>query len=203
MKNINELALKLGPAGVAWLKIWRQKYGLSAEDICKKLHHRMGEVVDPISVEAYLFSKGAVFPPSDPPDSNFLPPARPSEFTNAMERDIESALLSQLDSLALRLYVDENGRNGQQYPADEFGRIDLLTTDANEDFVVIELKRDDVPRSTIGQIAGYIAFVRKHIAKPKGRSVVGWIVARPSSTLDDSILEQSADAVGLLSSGTK
>jgi hypothetical protein len=183
---------------VAWLKIWRQKYGLSAEDICKKLREKTGEDVDPLSVEAYLVSKGAVYPPFDPAEAGFIPPARPSEFTNAMERDIESALLSQLDSLGLGLFVDENGRNGQQYPADEFGRIDLLATDANENFVVIELKRDDVPRSTIGQIAGYIAFVRKNIAKPRGRSVVGWIVARPSSKVDDSVLEQSAEAVGVL-----
>lgn len=198
MKSIGEVAARLGPAGVAWLKIWRQKYGLSAEDICKKLREKTGEDVDPISVESYLVSKGAVYLSSDSADSGLLPLTRPSEFTNAMERDIESALLSQLDSLGLRLFVDENGRNGQQYPAEEFGRIDLLAIDAKDDFVVIELKRDDIPRSTIGQIAGYIAFVRKNLAKPRDRSVVGWIVARPSSKIDDSVLEQSAEAVGVL-----
>jgi hypothetical protein len=47
MRSINELAGRLGPAGVAWLKIWRQKYGLSAEDICKKLREKTGEEVNP------------------------------------------------------------------------------------------------------------------------------------------------------------
>jgi RecB family endonuclease NucS len=72
-----------------------------------------------------------------------------------------------------------------------------LTVDRNGDFVVIELKRDDVPRATIGQIAGYIAFVKKHLATSDGRSVDGWILARPSSLQDDRVLEESANAVGI------
>ena len=63
---------------------------------------------------------------------------------------------------------------------------------------MIELKRDDAPRATIGQIAGYIAFVKKILAKPKGRSVVGWILARPSSPTEDRVLEESANAVGIV-----
>jgi len=114
-----------------------------------------------------------------------------------MERDIELAFLSQLDLLGLRLFIDENGRDGQQYPAGEFGRIDLLATDSNGNFVVIELKRDDIPRATIGQVAGYIAFVRKNLVKTKVQSVTGWILARPSSPADDRVLKEAAEAVGI------
>jgi hypothetical protein len=64
MKNIGEVSARLGPAGVAWLKIWRQRYGLSAEDICKKLREKLGEDIDAVSVETYLVDRGAVYPPS-------------------------------------------------------------------------------------------------------------------------------------------
>jgi hypothetical protein len=184
---------------MAWLMIWRRKYNLTAEAISKKLREKIGEDVEPGSVEEYLARKGAPFvsgpgqPQPDLPASGTIA----GQFSAAMERDIELALLSQLDSLGLQLFVDENGHSGQQYPAGEFGRIDLLTVDRSGDFVVIELKREDVPRATIGQIAGYIAFVKKNLATPEGRSVVGWILARPSSLQEDRILEESANAIGI------
>jgi Holliday junction resolvase-like predicted endonuclease len=116
--------------------------------------------------------------------------------SSALEYEIEQALVGQLDSLGLQLFVDQNGRRGQQYNAGEFGRIDLITTDESGDFVVIELKRE-APRNTIGQLAGYLAFVREHLAQPIGRSAVGWILARPSSPTDDRVLEKAAEAVGI------
>jgi hypothetical protein len=198
VKNINEILPLMTDASKAWISIWRRKYGFSAEDICKKISEKFGEDVDPVSVEHYLHSKGVLPAPAVSQGAEPVIPTANFNFPNAIERDIESALVSQLDSLGLRLFVDEKGRNGQQYPAGEFGRIDLITTDMSGDFVVIELKREDVPRATIGQIAGYIAFVRKNIAKPEGHSVVGWIMARPSSPAEDSILQESADAVGIL-----
>ena len=97
---------------MAWLRIRRQKYGLSAEEICEKLREKAGDV------DACLVCKGAVYTPAEPRDTAILPPPGPSGFTNAMKRDIESALLSQLDNIGLRLFVDDNGRSGQQYPAD-------------------------------------------------------------------------------------
>jgi hypothetical protein len=158
---------QLAPAQMAWVTIWRKKYRLSSDDIAKKLH-KMGYDVDPISLEEYFQNKG-MLPDPDEPGAVPPPQAPLGQFITAMERDIETVLLSQLGSLGLTLYVAENGRNGQQYPAGEFGRIDLLTLDSNKDFVVIELKRDDAPRAVIGQIAGYIAFVKKTLATPKGQ----------------------------------
>lgn len=46
-------------------------------------------------------------------------------------------------------------------------------------------------------MAGYMAFVKKHLAKAKANSVGGWILARPSMSSDDSVLEEAAEAVGI------
>jgi hypothetical protein len=198
MKKIEEILSKLSPADKAWLSIGPQKYNWSVDDVCKKVREKTGEDVDPTSVAEYLQSKG-LSPVRTSADSEVEVrlPASSGQFSSAMERDIELALVTQLDTLGLRLFVDEAGRDGQQYPAGEFGRIDLLTTDLHGDLVVVELKREDTPRDTIGQVAGYIAFVRKNLAQPKGQKVVGWILARPSSPRDDRILEEAAEAVGI------
>jgi hypothetical protein len=199
MKTVAEVSGRLGPAGMAWLMIWRPKYDLTTEAISKKLREKIGEEVEPASIEEYLTTKGAPYvsesgqPEADTP----APGTIAGQFSAAMERDIELALLSQLDSLGLQMFVDENGRHGQQYPVGEFGRIDLLTVNGNGDFVVIELKRYDAPRATIGQIAGYIAFVKKKLSTSEDRSVIGWILARPSSLQEDRILEDSANAVDI------
>jgi hypothetical protein len=198
MKRVQEVLPRLSPADKAWVKIWRQKYGLTAEEVRQRLREKTREDIDPASIEEYWKSEG--ISPSQSAtelETEGQTAATSGRFSGAMERDIELALVSQLDSLGLTLFVDEEGRNGQQYPAAEFGRIDLLTTDSKGDFVVTELKREEPPRDTIGQVAGYIAFVKKHVTKAKGRKVVGWIMARPSSQHDDRVLEESADAVGI------
>ncbi len=152
---------------------------------------KTGEDVDPASVVEYLQRNDL---PVHPVSEAATSPS--ADFSEAMERDIELALVSQLDTLGLRLFIDQDGRSGQQHAAGEFGRIDIVATDANGDFVVIELKREAL-RVAIGQLAGYIAYVRKHLAKPAGRSAVGWILARPSSSVDDRLLEEAAEAVGI------
>jgi len=197
--KLDDILPKLSPAEKAWLTIGPQKYGWTINDLCQKLLEKTGQDVDPLSVEEYLRRKGLpVLSAMNASDPYASPSGTVSQFSGAMERDIELALVSQLDSFGLRLFVDSNERNGRQYPAGEFGRIDLLTTDSNGDFVVIELKRDDVPRAVIGQIAGYIAFVKNHLAEARNHSVSGWILARPSSPADDRVLEEAANAVGIL-----
>jgi len=135
-----------------------------------------------------------VTPQADEPAD---PLAKGLPSSGAREHDMD-ALLLQLESLGLRLFVDDTGRHGRQFPAGEFGRIDLLATDSNGNFVVIDFKGEESPCATIGQMAGYMAFVKKNLAKTGGHSVNGWILARPSFSSDDGVLEEAAEAVGLM-----
>jgi hypothetical protein len=115
MKTVAEISGRLGPAGMAWLMIWRRKYGLSADAISKKLREKIGEDVEPRSIEEYLATKGASYMPESGPaqPEGPAPNVIGGQFSAAIERDIELALVSQLDSLGLQLFVDQDGRHGQ------------------------------------------------------------------------------------------
>ncbi|MFZ6718654.1 endonuclease NucS domain-containing protein [Undibacterium sp. Ji49W] len=78
----------------------------------------------------------------------------------------------------LSLYVDENGRNGVEYPT-AVGPIDILATDAEGTFVVLELKRARSPDYTIGQLSRYMGWIKQTIGK--NREVHGVIVAKQIS----------------------
>ena len=96
-----------------------------------------------------------------------------SEF--AYERDLRNYLSKNLGSLeaGLRLYQDED-LTGVEFPVG--GRyIDILAVDAEERFVVIELKVSRGYDRAIGQLLRYIAWVETNIAD--GGRVRGIIVA--------------------------
>ncbi len=57
------------------------------------------------------------------------------------------------------------------------GEIDLLCTDEDNNLVVIELKRNRAPDTTVTQLDRYLAWVERNIAKP-GQGVRGIIIAR-------------------------
>lgn len=97
----------------------------------------------------------------------------------AYERDLRNYLSKNLGSLetGLRLYQDED-LTGVEFPVG--GRyIDILGVDANEDFVVIELKVSRGYDRTVGQILRYMAWVEKNLAEKK--RVRGIIVANEIS----------------------
>jgi len=74
--------------------------------------------------------------------------------------------------------------------------IDILAVDAEKNLVVIETKRSQAKKQTIDQILKYIAWVRKHIAKP-GQRVRGIIIA-PQISGDLKLASSGAPEVELL-----
>lgn len=92
-------------------------------------------------------------------------------------RDFIAQNLSAIDlhGLKLRLYVDEEGRNGVEYPT-PVGPIDILATDAAGAFYVFELKRARSPDHAIGQLTRYMGILRKKFGPT--RPINGVIVAR-------------------------
>ena len=78
----------------------------------------------------------------------------------------------------LRLYVDQAGRDGVEYPS-TVGQIDNLAVDDEGSFYVFELKRANSPDSAFGQVARYMGWVQKTIGRE--RKVSGIIVAKSIS----------------------
>ncbi|MCK4398333.1 MAG: DUF91 domain-containing protein [Methanophagales archaeon] len=75
----------------------------------------------------------------------------------------------------LKLYVDENGRDGVEYPTD-IGPIDILAVDEKGNFVVFELKLSRGADKAMGQISRYMGWIKLNLAEDKG--VKGVIVAK-------------------------
>lgn len=98
------------------------------------------------------------------------------DVTLHLESDLERFLVADLGQLEspLKLY-SRDGIRGQQLDAGAAGRIDILATDANDSFVVIELKAGEADRQTCGQIQAYMGWVAQNMAA--GRPVRGILVA--------------------------
>lgn len=95
----------------------------------------------------------------------------PVEFEKQLEDFIEANL--ELVEPRLRLYIDDSGNKGRQYPTD-VGNIDLLCVRPNGDFVVIELKKGRTSDKVVGQISRYMGWVKQSLAGD--RNVYGIII---------------------------
>ncbi len=74
----------------------------------------------------------------------------------------------------LNLYEDDNGNLGVEYATNSWS-IDILGVDKQKNFVVIELKKSRSGDKVFGQLARYMGWVKKNIAK-KGQKVRGVII---------------------------
>jgi hypothetical protein len=121
--------------------------------------------------QALEAAAAAVAEPGEEPES-------PGEF--AYESDLRDFLAKNLQLLepGLRLYQDE-GITGIEFPAG--GRmIDILAVDAQNNFVVIELKVSRGYDRVVGQLLRYMAWISENHAEPN-QKVRGVIVAREIS----------------------
>lgn len=94
-----------------------------------------------------------------------------------------------IDGETLRLFVDDDGKEGREYST-EVGRIDILAVDDNENFIVFELKLTKGIDNALGQLLRYMGWVKSKLAH--GKSVKGVIVA-------DSIDEKLKYATSMVS----
>jgi hypothetical protein len=90
------------------------------------------------------------------------------EISIEFEKQLENFLKDNLNSIEnrLRIFKDNEGHDGQQYPTD-VGRIDLLCIDENNDFVIIELKKKRTSDVAVGQILRYMGWVNQNLNKEK------------------------------------
>lgn len=106
--------------------------------------------------------------------------AEPTEATFSLEYQLRDFIAQNLGGLSingkrLKLYVDQTGRDGVEYPS-AVGPIDILARDQEGSFFVFELKRARSPDHAIGQLARYMGWVKETIGK--GCGVYGVIVAK-------------------------
>lgn len=95
-----------------------------------------------------------------------------------LEKDLQNRLADAarqgqltLDGKMLRLYP-----NGVEYVvSDANGRIDILLTDKDSNFYIIETKLNKVSDETIGQISRYMGWVKKNL-NTKHKRVYGLII---------------------------
>ncbi|WP_444941907.1 endonuclease NucS domain-containing protein [Microbulbifer sp. ZKSA004] len=130
-----------------------------------------------------------LFPPGEDIDSEALSAVLADSESNAasvedqtfgLEKQLRDFLADNIESLRvngnrLRLFVDQTGRDGIEYPT-SVGFIDILGVDDNGNFYVFELKRDVGSDQVVGQAARYMGWVKSTIGK--GKEIYGVIVAK-------------------------
>ncbi|MGB3458410.1 MAG: endonuclease NucS domain-containing protein [Halobacteriota archaeon] len=94
-----------------------------------------------------------------------LPP-----YSVSLEKDLINYLASDPSQIEKGLELKE-----KEYDTKTAGRIDLLCTDKNRDFVVIETKKGKESDKVVGQIQRYMGWVNRNLAK-NGENVKGIII---------------------------
>ncbi len=116
----------------------------------------------------------------------------------AYEAHLEQYIIKNWNNIQfgekLNIYIDEGGSEGQQYTTD-VGIIDILATDANGDYVVIELKRAESGYKVVGQVLNYMGWVKEKIAEEEGKQVRGMIVVGRADKTLRSALKPVSDKI--------
>jgi RecB family endonuclease NucS len=84
----------------------------------------------------------------------------------------------------LSVYTDDTGKQGFYYGTN-YGEIDILATDANGNFVVIELKRERAADKAVNQLGRYMQWVDENLAAKNNKQVRGILIAH---TCNNSLL---------------
>jgi len=101
-----------------------------------------------------------------------------SEFV--LEKYLEEFIVSNFDTIfqgRLRVFVDAEGNDGQQYVTD-IGPIDILAIEEKtKAFVVIELKKGRPSDRVVGQVLRYMGWVKQNLCE-NGETVRGLVICR-------------------------
>ena len=99
--------------------------------------------------------------------------AEENEF--AYENDLRNYLIRNLSAIEkrLRLYESPDGKTGEEfYLPGTARRIDILAVDADNNFVVIELKVSRGYEKVVGQTLYYQSMIKTHFEQSKVRAII-------------------------------
>jgi len=107
-------------------------------------------------------------------ETEVAPPPPPVAELELLERTLQKVLARNLGIIEKGLAADPDYQL-EEYTSD-VGRMDFLCKDAQNNWVVVELKADWAEDSAVGQILGYMSWVRDNL--PNGPTVRGIIVCK-------------------------
>jgi len=97
-----------------------------------------------------------------------------------LEDHLRDFIVKNIDSIKIngkriKLFEDETGRKGVEYPID-VGRIDILAINEDNEYVIFELKVHKGSDKVMGQLLRYIGWIKKNLSGEK--PIYGVIVAK-------------------------
>ena len=164
-------------------KTYGEKVIRSSRDIIAGFREKFSVEAAPRTISEFLY-----FPPIasywkkevEPQESQVevaAPDASQAEF--AIEKHLEDFLVANWEATELgRRFdlIEENGEIVSQQYRTDIGLIDLLVKDKRDGtYTVIELKKGQTSDDTVGQLARYMGWLKKH--KASGAAVRGIVIA--------------------------
>ena len=110
-------------------------------------------------------------------ETEAAPTPLPAAELELLERDLQKLLSRNLGRIEKGLAPHPDYQL-EEYPCD-VGRLDFLCKDAEDNWVVVELKADWVGDDAVGQILGYMSWVKDNL--PSGSQVRGIIIGKRTS----------------------